>query len=64
MLKSFAYVCVSLALCHGLGEGQRLRRGRANVVHSALLEAPYGSTFVGGHGSAVTSGAAGENASP
>lgn len=57
-----AYTCARLPLCHGLDEGQRLRRGRADVVHSALLEAPYGSALVGGHRSAVTSGAAGEKA--
>lgn len=43
------------AICHGLGEHQSLRSGRADVVHASLPEATERSALVGGDGPSVTS---------
>lgn len=41
-----SYTCAQLPIGHRLDEGQGLRRGRADVVHSALLKTPYRSALI------------------
>lgn len=63
-LTQSSYTGALPAVSHCFDKSQGFRCGRANVVHSALLESTYGSTLVGGHRPPMASRTTGRTVKP